>query len=121
MIGLSFHQVRTAVALFPKRPPTCLHKEKSNILGLLEPDLRTILSLTKFQTYRARQIYNFLYKKRGTRWTVAEMLPKDLREWLDERYYIDTGKLVEKHDSEDGRTRRYIIETQAGRRMECIH
>jgi len=109
-----------AVALFPKRPPTCLVKERPNLVGMTLTDLHSILSLTKFKTYRASQIYAFLYRLRGSKWWDAEALPKDMRTWLADSYSIDAGKIGERHDSEDGLTRRYIIETETRSKMETV-
>jgi adenine C2-methylase RlmN of 23S rRNA A2503 and tRNA A37 len=121
MSSLSAVAKRTAVALFPKRPPTCLTIERTNLIGMTMTDLKTILSLTKYKTYRALQMYTFLYKDRGMKWWRCEGLPKDMRLWLDKNYQISYGSIVEKYESEDGMTKRFLLKSQEGSNVECTH
>jgi 23S rRNA (adenine2503-C2)-methyltransferase len=109
---------RTAVALFPKRPPTCLITQKKNILGLTLDDLKTVLSITKWPVYRAYQIYSFLYRQRGTKWKDAENIPMDLRADLEDEWSIDMGKREKAIISEDG-TSKLVFNFDPKCRVEC--
>lgn len=111
---------RTAVSLFPKRPPTCLLPQKQNIIGLTVTDLKTVLSITKWPVYRAEQIYSYLYKGRGTKWVDAENLPKDLRADLEDEWVIGLGGSEKPVVSEDGTTKT-IYNFAPNCRVECIH
>lgn len=99
--GLSAVARRNAVAIFPKRPPTCLLREPRNIVGLTLTDLKTVLSLTKWPIYRASQLYSFLYKDRGKDLWHAHNLPKDLRTELQRDWTVafgERGRMLESVD-----------------------
>lgn len=119
MSSLSVLAKRSAVALFPKRPPTCLTIDRTNLVGMTMTDLKTILSLTKYKTYRAHQMYTFLYKERGAKWWRCEALPKDMRLWLDKNYQNVYGSVGEKYESDDGLTRRFLLNSPEGNKVEC--
>lgn len=121
MIGLSRTQHRTAVALFPKRPPTCLVKEKQSVTGLTRTDFKTILSLTKHKLYRSNQIFDFVYGQRGKVWREAEALPKDIRAWLEAEYSLEVGcRVKEKVYSEDMSTIKFLFDTSQGSVIESV-
>jgi 23S rRNA (adenine2503-C2)-methyltransferase len=51
--------------------------------------------------YRARQILDWLYKKRAASWDQMTNLPKPLRAWLAENFDIESSSLVLGRQSED--------------------
>jgi 23S rRNA (adenine2503-C2)-methyltransferase len=51
--------------------------------------------------YRAKQILEWLYKKRVRAWEEMTTLPRDLRAWLAETYEIEPAKFVLSKDSSD--------------------
>jgi len=51
--------------------------------------------------FRARQIMDWLYKKRAHSWDAMSNLPKPLRAWLDETYELMPATLVLGHQSAD--------------------
>ncbi|MBE2213325.1 MAG: 23S rRNA (adenine(2503)-C(2))-methyltransferase RlmN, partial [Opitutaceae bacterium] len=51
--------------------------------------------------YRARQILEWLYKKRVRTWDEMSSLPRDLRAWLAATYEIDPAKYLLAKDSSD--------------------
>ena len=51
--------------------------------------------------YRAKQILEWLYKKRVRTWDGMTSLPRDLRAWLEQTYEIDPARYLLAKDSSD--------------------
>ncbi|MFY9094890.1 23S rRNA (adenine(2503)-C(2))-methyltransferase RlmN, partial [Aliarcobacter butzleri] len=53
-------------------------------------------------SFRAKQVYNWLYKKYASSYDDMKNLPKELVENLKENYPIDIMQIVKKEQSRDG-------------------
>ena len=53
-------------------------------------------------SFRAKQVYNWLYKKYAQNYDEMKNLPKDLIEDLKTNYPIDVLQIVKKEQSSDG-------------------
>ncbi len=87
---------------------------------------KTILDLTKDElteivnpSFRAKQIYNWLYQKYVENFDEMRNLPKDLRESLSEKYVINPLTIVRKEQSSDGSIK-YLFACQDGYTVETV-
>nr|WP_088041299.1 23S rRNA (adenine(2503)-C(2))-methyltransferase RlmN [Bacillus sp. EAC] len=93
--------------------------QKASIYSLKLSDLEVWLKEQKQPTFRAKQIYNWLYVQRVE--TFEEMLniPKDLRNLLEENFAITTLKTLVKQTSSDG-TMKFLFELHDGYSIETV-
>ena len=93
--------------------------QKTSIYSLKLSDLEAWLKEQKQPTFRAKQIYNWLYVQRVE--TFEEMLniPKDLRNLLEENFAITTLKTLVKQTSSDG-TMKFLFELHDGYSIETV-
>lgn len=77
-------------------------EQKKNIIGCTLGHLKALLSTMNQPSYRASQIYNFLYHQRGTDWSQADGLPSELRQSLATEWKIDWGGWKSRDLSKDG-------------------
>lgn len=70
-------------------------------------------------SFRAKQIYGWLYHNYVTSYDEMKNLPKTLRDELSERFVIDPLKIVKKEVASDG-TIKYLFELQDGKTIETV-
>lgn len=70
-------------------------------------------------SFRAKQIYNWLYKKYVTNFTEMKNLPNDLKDLLKDEYAIDILKIIKEEKSRDGSIK-YLFELQDGHTIEAV-
>ena len=87
---------------------------------------KTILDLTKDElteivkpSFRAKQIYNWLYQKYVDNFDEMSNLPKDIRKSLSEKYVINPLTIVRKEQSSDGSIK-YLFACQDGYTVETV-
>ncbi|NOQ32341.1 MAG: 23S rRNA (adenine(2503)-C(2))-methyltransferase RlmN [Helicobacteraceae bacterium] len=86
----------------------------------------TVLSFTKEElsklvkpSFRAKQIYNWIYVQYADSFEAMKNLPKQMREELEEKYVLNPLQIVKKEQSSDG-TIKYLFEMQDGKTMETV-
>jgi len=70
-------------------------------------------------SFRAKQIYSWLYHKYVTSFDEMKNLPKLLKDELKENYRIELLKIVKIEDSIDG-SRKYLFELEDGNTVEAV-
>jgi 23S rRNA (adenine2503-C2)-methyltransferase len=70
-------------------------------------------------SFRAKQIYNWIYKKYVTSYEDMKNIPKDLKEELNKNFPIDIAKIVRIEKSSDG-TKKYLFEFRDGHTAEAV-
>ena len=70
-------------------------------------------------SFRAKQIYNWIYKKYATSYDEMKNIPKDLKEDLEQNYPIDICKVINLEISSDG-TKKYLFQYQDGKTAEAV-
>ena len=70
-------------------------------------------------SFRAKQIYDWIYHKYAMSFDEMKNLPKNLKQSLDEEYTINPLKLLTKQDSQDG-SRKYLFELYDGHTVEAV-
>ena len=88
---------------------------KKNILDLTKEELSNEVK----PSFRARQIYNWIYHKDVQSFAEMQNLPKDLRAVLDEKYIIDPLQTVKKEISQDGSIK-YLFQCHDGYTVETV-
>lgn len=70
-------------------------------------------------SFRAKQIYNWIYKKYATSYEDMKNIPKDLKSNLEENYPIDICKIIRVEESSDG-TKKYLFQYKDGKTAEAV-
>jgi len=70
-------------------------------------------------SFRAKQIYSWLYHKYVTSFDEMKNLPQSLKDELKQNYRIDLLKIVKVENSLDG-SRKYLFELNDGNRVEAV-
>ncbi|XOB62398.1 23S rRNA (adenine(2503)-C(2))-methyltransferase RlmN [Campylobacterota bacterium DY0563] len=70
-------------------------------------------------SFRAKQVYNWIYKKYATSYDDMKNLPKDLIQDLKENYPIDILEIVKKEKSSDGSIK-YLFKLRDGHTVESV-
>ena len=86
-----------------------------NLLDFTLNELKEQLS----PPFRAKQIFEWLYKKNATSFDEMLNLPKDLRANLAQEFYLDPLKCVKFEQSADGSIK-YLFELKDGLRIESV-
>jgi len=76
--------------------------DRLNIKELSLKELEDVMVAMSQEPYRARQIWDWIYKKRVADFNLMTNLSKELRQRLQERFYISSLELVERRVSRDG-------------------
>ena len=72
------------------------------------------------KAYRAKQIYEWLHVKLASSFDDMTNLPKSLRETLDEKCELNSLKLLDKLESKDGGTKKFLFELKDGNVLESV-
>ena len=78
--------------------------EKQSILDLSKEELSEAIK----PSFRAKQIYQWLYQKYVTSFDEMKNLPKELKAQLEENYYLDPLSIVKIEESRDG-SKKYLF------------
>ena len=92
--------------------------EGQTLVGMDLPDLQKLLG-PKQPTYRARQLYDALYRKQVADLSEISTLPQALRTQLLTEYNVGLPRRERRFDSSDG-TRRYLLGLADQRTVEAV-
>ncbi|MDP0501438.1 MAG: 23S rRNA (adenine(2503)-C(2))-methyltransferase RlmN [Verrucomicrobiota bacterium JB022] len=92
---------------------------KPSLYGETLESLQAALQDAGFQSFRAKQITDWLYKKRVEKVDDMTNLPQNLRQWLGERYVISPSKQVLVKQASDI-TEKLLLEQEDGRLIETV-
>ena len=94
--------------------------EKRDIRSVTLAQWEELLTTSGFQKYRAKQVYQWIHEH-GIG-DVAEMtnIPKDIKEFLGERYAIALPEIAEEQISREDGTRKYLLRLADGAFVECV-
>jgi len=88
---------------------------KKNIQDYTREELSKLIK----PSFRAKQIYSWLYHKYVTSFDEMKNLPKAMKEELKDNYRIDLLKIVKVENSVDG-SRKYLFELDDGNTVEAV-
>ena len=88
------------------------------LIGMDLADLQAVLGSAE-PSFRARQLYDALYRRRVSELDRITTLPRELKSRLAATYEIGLPREAARYDSTDG-TRRYLLELEDGRTVETV-
>jgi 23S rRNA (adenine2503-C2)-methyltransferase len=92
---------------------------KEYIMDLTEEELAEKIAVLNEPSYRAGQIFQWIYRRRVSDFSQMSNLSKVLRTELAKKFYILDSKLVTKSESRDGTTK-YLLEYSGNRHVEAV-
>jgi len=92
---------------------------KENIKGLSLPRLEKRLAEAGHPTYRARQLFQWLYSKNTCDFDEMTDLSKAFRAWLKENFSAPRVEIAEQHESDDG-TVKFLVRLPDGEKVESV-
>ncbi|HYJ14299.1 MAG TPA: 23S rRNA (adenine(2503)-C(2))-methyltransferase RlmN [Candidatus Limnocylindria bacterium] len=93
--------------------------EKPNIKDLRESEFAEFLAAARQPGYRAKQIYEWLFREHATDFAAMTNLPAALREQLNESFTIGRLAILRRHDSADG-TVKFLFGLGDGQSIESV-
>lgn len=92
----------------------------TNIFGMTLEELQETLKEYSVQKFRARQIAEWMYQKGAISFAAMTNLSKQLRSELSEHLTIGRAKLIDRQDSVDGKTSKFLLEFADGTAVESV-
>ena len=89
--------------------------EKQNILDFSKEELAEIIK----PSFRAKQIFQWIYQKYVLTFDEMKNLPKELKEQLTQNYYLDPLSIVKVEESKDG-SKKYLFALKDGNTVESV-
>ena len=90
-------------------------EQKSSIQDYTREELSQLIK----PSFRAKQVYSWLYHKYVTSFDEMKNLPQPLKDELKEKYQIDLLKIVRKEKSRDGSIK-YLFQRHDGNTVEAV-
>jgi len=94
--------------------------EKPNLYDWDLPELETQLAAWGQPSYRARQIWEWLYQRLVTDFDAMSSLPKSLREQLAAHTTLAMPTVLSRQESLDGETRKDLLALADGEQVEVV-
>lgn len=92
---------------------------KPSLFGETLESLKAQAEAAGFKGFRARQVMEWLYKKRVDTWDAMTNLPKDFRAWLDANFILyPTAPVIDKRA--DDVTQKLLLELEDGSLIETV-
>src|SRR5436305_204310 len=95
-------------------------QQKTDLLALTLPQLQQWLVERGEAAFRAKQIYNWLYKQLATDFSAMTNLPQSLRNRLAQEASIGPMIVRSEQHSKDDRTRKILLELDDGKLIESV-
>lgn len=96
-----------------------MEEKKPNIKELEFQQLERLLASLSMEPYRAKQLWDWLYKKRVTDINLMSNLPKELRQFLQDSVCINGLELVDRKISSDG-SQKFSFRLEDGYAIETV-
>jgi 23S rRNA (adenine2503-C2)-methyltransferase len=84
------------------------------------PEAEALFESLNERTYRARQLFNWLYERNVETFDAMTDFSKDLRRLLDERYCLNPLSLADRIESTINGTQKFLFETRDGEFIESV-
>lgn len=91
-----------------------------NLFGLTIDELDSELSNLKLPRFRSKQIVEWIYKRGVTNFDEMTNLSKDLRDKLSKLYKIEPAELIDRLDSSDGLTSKFLLKLSDDNAVESV-
>ncbi len=93
---------------------------KISLLGKTFDELKTIVSELGMPSFTAKQLSEWLYKKRAISFTEMSNISLKNRDSISEKYEVGRTLPVQVMESEDG-TKKYLFKTEGGHFIETVY
>lgn len=93
--------------------------EKKSLLGENLKSFESEILAADFPKYRAKQVFDWIFKKRISDWDSMRNLPKVFVEWLRINYVIDPTKILLDKQSNDV-TQKFLIQLEDKQLIETV-
>lgn len=93
--------------------------EKKSLLGESLESFESDILAADFPKYRAKQVFDWIFKKRISDWDLMKNLPKEFIGWLRAHYVIDPTKILLDKQSNDV-TQKFLIQLEDKRLIETV-
>jgi len=93
--------------------------EKKSLLGESLESFESEILAADFPKYRAKQVFDWIFKKRTSDWNSMKNLPEAFLEWLRINYVIDSTKILLDKQSNDV-TQKFLIQLEDKRLIETV-
>ena len=93
---------------------------KQELIGLSKSELESEIAKIGEKSFRAKQIWQWLYVKGAKDFSEMTNLSKDLREKLEQNFTICRPKIVAEQISND-KTHKWLLEFADGQRIETVY
>ncbi len=97
-------------------PPT----SPTDLADLTLPALEALIEAEGLPRFRARQIFQWIWKRGATDFDAMSDLRRELREQLSGRFQIATPSIVRHEHSDDG-TQKLVLALADRRQIECVY
>jgi 23S rRNA (adenine2503-C2)-methyltransferase len=91
-----------------------------NLKSFSLPELQELVKQIGFESYRAQQIFTWIWQKGVTDINLMSNLSKQKREQLNNNYYISALKLIEKKESHDGAIK-FLWSLEDNHKIESVY
>ena len=91
-----------------------------DLVGLSFPEIQQIVADLGEKSFRAKQLWQWIYNKGVTNFDLMTTFSKPLREKLKESFLITHPKIVTEQNSTD-KTRKWLMEFADGAKVECVY
>lgn len=92
--------------------------KKKDLITLSEKELEQIITDEGYPKFHASQIYEWIFKKDASDFSVMSSLPKDLRKTLDKKYYVHNCE-IEKTEEDEGGAVKFLIRLFDNKKIEA--
>ena len=92
---------------------------KTNLLGLTEAEIRSLLNKINLPNFRANQIWNWIYRSGTVNFNEMTNISKELRYLLSKNFNIWRPKISSTHKSQDG-TIKWLLKMDDGNEVETV-
>ena len=100
-------------------PLRAIHTSETEPLWRNFRNLKGHIEAAGHKGFRAKQVMDWLYKKRVDSWNAMTNLPKDFRAWLDENFILyPTTPVIDKHS--DDVTQKLLLELEDKSLIETV-
>ena len=89
--------------------------KKTNILDLSKEELSEIIK----PSFRAKQIYQWIYQKYVNSFDEMKNIPKELKEELNQNFFLDPLSIIKVEQSLDG-SKKYLFALKDGQTVESV-
>lgn len=93
---------------------------KKNLYGYTLQELTELMEKMGIEKYRAKQIFDWLYKSRVNMLDKMKNLPKNIIEKLKEDYEIFLPTLLKETESKIDGTKKYLLKLKDDAKIECV-